>query len=163
MSIAAALPKTPCFTGSSEKICGLSRRSLTEPIVRKTLEPLIRCLGEEPTADQLLELKICDPALGSGAFLVECCRQLADDVVAAWGRAREVEGIAADCPEGDAVAHGRTHSNHRVGDFQPHAWPFRNDGLNSRQTLYQTSKHGQTTLPEDAGGVFSAWRNGSQA
>ncbi len=60
-------------------------RSLTEPIVRKTLEPLIRCLGEEPTADQLLELKICDPAMGSGAFLVECCRQLADEVVAAWG------------------------------------------------------------------------------
>ena len=82
-------------------------RSLTEPIVRKTLEPLIRCLGEEPTADQLLELKICDPAMGSGAFLVECCRQLADEVVAAWGRAHEVEEIAADCPEGDVVAHAR--------------------------------------------------------
>lgn len=82
-------------------------RSLTEPIVRKTLEPLILCLGEEPTADQLLELKICDPAMGSGAFLVECCRQLADEVVAAWGRAHEVEGIAADCPEGDVVAHAR--------------------------------------------------------
>lgn len=82
-------------------------RSLTEPIVRKTLEPLIRCLGDEPTADQLLELKVCDPAMGSGAFLVECCRQLADEVVAAWGRAHEVEGIAADCPEGDVVGHAR--------------------------------------------------------
>ena len=82
-------------------------RSLTEPIVRKTLEPLICCLGEEPTADQLLELKICDPAMGSGAFLVECCRQLADEIVAAWGRAHEVEGIAANCPEGDVVAHAR--------------------------------------------------------
>ena len=82
-------------------------RSLTEPIVHKTLEPLIRCLGEEPTADQLLELKICDPAMGSGAFLVECCRQLADEVVAAWGRANEAEGIAASCPEGDVVAHAR--------------------------------------------------------
>lgn len=82
-------------------------RSLTEPIVRKTLEPLIRCIGETPTAAQLLELKICDPAMGSGAFLVECCRQLADEVVAAWGRAHEVEGIAAECPEGDVVAHAR--------------------------------------------------------
>ena len=82
-------------------------RSMTEPIVRKTLEPLIQCLGEGPTADQLLELKICDPAMGSGAFLVECCRQLADEVVDAWGRAHEVEGIAADCPEGDVVAHAR--------------------------------------------------------
>jgi hypothetical protein len=83
-------------------------RSLTEPIVRKTLEPLIRCLGEEPTADQLLELKICDPAMGSGAFLVECCRQLGDEVVSAWGRVHKVEEIAAvNCPEGDVVGHAR--------------------------------------------------------
>jgi hypothetical protein len=82
-------------------------RSLTEPIVRKTLEPLIRCLGEKPSADRVLELKICDPAMGSGAFLVESCRQLADEVVSAWGRAQEVEKIAADCPEGDVVAHAR--------------------------------------------------------
>ena len=45
--------------------------------------------------------------MGSGAFLVECCRQLADEIVAAWGRAHEVEGIAANCPEGDVVAHAR--------------------------------------------------------
>lgn len=82
-------------------------RSLTEPIVRKTLVPLLNCLGEVPTADQLLELKICDPAMGSGAFLVECCRQLADEVVAAWGRAHEVEGVATCCPGGDVVAHAR--------------------------------------------------------
>ncbi|MEA1052703.1 DNA methyltransferase [Lamprobacter modestohalophilus] len=82
-------------------------RSLTEPIVRKTLEPLIRCLGEAPTAEQLLQLKICDPAMGSGAFLVECCRQLADAVVAAWARAGEIETIAASCPGGDVVAHAR--------------------------------------------------------
>lgn len=82
-------------------------RSLTEPIVRKTLEPLILCLGDSPTADQLFELKLCDPAMGSGAFLVECCRQLADEVVTAWARAHEIEGIAATCPEGDVVAHAR--------------------------------------------------------
>ena len=82
-------------------------RSLTEPIVRKMLEPLIRCLGEFPTADQLLELKLCDPAMGSGAFLVECCRQLADEVVAAWGRTGEVEVIAVNCPGGDVVAYAR--------------------------------------------------------
>ena len=29
--------------------------------------------------------------MGSGAFLVECCRQLADEVVAAWGRDKQVE------------------------------------------------------------------------
>jgi hypothetical protein len=59
-------------------------RSLTEPIVRKTLEPILKRLGEHPTPDQLLELKVCDPAMGSGAFLVEACRQLGDQIVKAW-------------------------------------------------------------------------------
>jgi hypothetical protein len=82
-------------------------RALTAPIVSKTLQPLLSCLGEARTAEQVLELKICDPAMGSGAFLVECCRQLADDVVAAWGRNHEIEKIAANCPEGDVTAHAR--------------------------------------------------------
>ncbi|NRB39202.1 MAG: N-6 DNA methylase [Pseudomonadales bacterium] len=82
-------------------------RSLTSPIVQKTLQPLLRCLGEAPTAEQILELKLCDPAMGSGAFLVECCRQLADEVIAAWGRDKQVEEIATLCPEGDVVAHAR--------------------------------------------------------
>jgi hypothetical protein len=82
-------------------------RSLTSPIVQKTLQPLLRCLGDAPTADQILELKLCDPAMGSGAFLVECCRQLADEVVAAWGRDKQVEEISILCPEGDVVAHAR--------------------------------------------------------
>jgi hypothetical protein len=84
-------------------------RKLTEPIVRKTLEPILAHLAEEkvagpfspgekvpatlsgatfsgPTPQQLLDLKICDPAMGSGAFLVEACRQLADHLVVAWQR-----------------------------------------------------------------------------
>jgi hypothetical protein len=82
-------------------------RSLTSPIVQKTLQPLLRCLGDTPTAEQILDLKFCDPAMGSGAFLVECCRQLAEEVVAAWGREKQVEEIATLCPEGDVVAHAR--------------------------------------------------------
>ncbi len=61
-------------------------RSLSEPIVRKTLDPLIRAMGERPSSDSLLNLVICDPAVGSGAFLVAACRYLADHVVAAWTR-----------------------------------------------------------------------------
>ena len=60
--------------------------SLTAPIVRRTLEPLLAAMGPEPSAERLLQLKICDPAMGSGAFLVEACRFLADQVVAAWTR-----------------------------------------------------------------------------
>ncbi|PQO38865.1 SAM-dependent methyltransferase [Blastopirellula marina] len=104
-------------------------RSLTEPIVRTTLEPILNQLCD-PEADlpevyqpsredkkryttgeiqarvvqsqraieyaqlareigiphpaQILDLKICDPAMGSGAFLVETCRQLGDHLIDAW-------------------------------------------------------------------------------
>jgi hypothetical protein len=59
-------------------------RSFTEPIVRKTLEPILKRLGDHPTPAQILELKICDIAVGSAAFLVETCRQLGDALVKAW-------------------------------------------------------------------------------
>ena len=63
-------------------------RSLTEPIVRKTLEPVldeIRQRSSGPlTPEQILEIKVCDPAMGSGAFLVEACRQLGDALIDAW-------------------------------------------------------------------------------
>ncbi len=59
-------------------------RSLTEPIVRTTLEPIFHQMGENPLPTHILDLKICDPAMGSGAFLVEACRQLAEKLVASW-------------------------------------------------------------------------------
>ena len=37
-----------------------------------------------PHPEQILQLKVCDPAMGSGAFLVETCRQLADHLVESW-------------------------------------------------------------------------------
>ena len=61
-------------------------RSLTEPIVRHALEPAFARIGDEATPEQVLELKVCDPAMGSGAFLVEACRQLATRLVRAWVR-----------------------------------------------------------------------------
>lgn len=35
---------------------------------------------------QILDLKVCDPAMGSGAFLVEACRALAARLALAWAR-----------------------------------------------------------------------------
>ncbi|MDQ2643467.1 MAG: hypothetical protein M3020_06620, partial [Myxococcota bacterium] len=67
-------------------------RSLCEPIVARTLEPLIRAMGDRPRSEDLLRLVICDPAMGSGAFLVAACRYLADQVVAAWTR-ESAEGL----------------------------------------------------------------------
>jgi hypothetical protein len=80
-------------------------KSLTAPIVKKTLEPLLRALGDAPASDQLLALKICDPAMGSGAFLVETCRFLADQLVAAWSREGTLEALRGKTD--DVVLHAR--------------------------------------------------------
>lgn len=68
-------------------------KSLTERIVEETLTPLVydgpakgapRAEWKLKTAEQLLDLKVCDPAMGSGAFLVQACRFLSARVVEAW-------------------------------------------------------------------------------
>ncbi|MEZ4406233.1 MAG: DNA methyltransferase [Polyangiales bacterium] len=79
--------------------------SLTAPIVRRTLEPLLAAMGAEPASERLLDLKVCDPAMGSGAFLVEACRFLADQVVAAWTREGRLDLVAST--HGDVVLHAR--------------------------------------------------------
>lgn len=57
-------------------------------IVVKTLEPVVLSLGSEPSSEQLLALRCCDPAVGSGIFLLQACRLLGGLVMAA----REREG-----------------------------------------------------------------------
>ena len=49
-------------------------RALTEFVVRRTLGPLV----DGRPADHILNLRVVDPAMGSGAFLVAACRFLAD-------------------------------------------------------------------------------------
>jgi N-6 DNA Methylase len=61
-------------------------RELTNPIVEHALAPAFERLGEDATPEQVLSLKVCDPAMGSGAFLVEACRQIAGRLVRAWAR-----------------------------------------------------------------------------
>ena len=80
-------------------------RSLTERVVRRTLEPLLACLGPERTPEQILQLKICDPAMGSGAFLVATCRELASEIVLAWTRSGELARVIEE--HGNAHLHAR--------------------------------------------------------
>lgn len=47
-------------------------RSITDFLVRRALHPLVA--GK--TAEQILQLRVLDPAMGSGAFLVAACRYL---------------------------------------------------------------------------------------
>ena len=82
-------------------------RELTEPIVRRALEPVLDRLrvanGANPRPEQILDLKVCDPAAGSGAFLVEACRQLGDALVEAW----HVHGHAPDLAGADEIVFAR--------------------------------------------------------
>jgi len=75
-------------------------RALTEPIVRTALEPILARLrgaeGRPPRPEQLLDLKVCDPAMGSGAFLVEACRQLGEALVDSWRHHGEIPAIPQD-------------------------------------------------------------------
>ncbi len=86
-------------------------RSLTEPIVQYTLEPLVYVGPAEGktkeewqlrSPKELLDLKVCDMAMGSGAFLVQACRYLADRLVEAWEKVEKSQaGTFVTTPEGE--------------------------------------------------------------
>jgi hypothetical protein len=76
-------------------------RSLTESVVEHALTPLVYtgpAEGQPPeewllkSAGQILDLKICDFACGSAAFLVAAARYLSARLVEAWEAAQRVHG-----------------------------------------------------------------------
>ena len=71
-------------------------RSLTQPIVSEALRPVLERLGADARPEEILELKVLDPATGSGAFLVEACRQLAARLVDAWNKHDKPADVPAD-------------------------------------------------------------------
>ena len=91
------IPKGSVFVtaGTDRRSSGThyTPRSLTEPIVQYTLEPLVYVGPAEgkpkaewklKSARELIELKICDMACGSGAFLVQAARYMAERLLEAW-------------------------------------------------------------------------------
>jgi len=94
-------------------------KSLTEQIVETTLTPLAYSgpaegkLEDEWTlksSAELLDLRICDPAMGSGAFLVQVCRWLSEKLVEAWltaernGKAITIDGRVISPAEANELA-----------------------------------------------------------
>ena len=86
-------------------------KALTESIVTTTLEPVVYVGPAEgkpreewtlESSREILDLKVCDPAMGSGAFLVQACRYLGEKLVEAWlheeavGKVITVDGEALD-------------------------------------------------------------------
>ena len=116
-------------------------REVCEPMVRLALAPLLE--GGEPTA-----LRICDPAIGEGAFLIEIVRVLGESIAARGMPLAQARRLAAEhCVHGvdidpRAVAAARaavedfvgTHvpgltTHLRVGDALAIDWPRRFDAL----------------------------------
>jgi hypothetical protein len=81
-------------------------KALAEEMVRHALEPLVYQPGSAEGAppddwklrpvDELLDLRVCDMAMGSGAFLVGACRYLAARLIEAWNQ----EGLTPGDPVG---------------------------------------------------------------
>ncbi|MGI8810546.1 MAG: Eco57I restriction-modification methylase domain-containing protein [Acidimicrobiales bacterium] len=63
-------------------------RALAHFVVREALEPLVR----DATSEAILSLRVCDPAMGSGAFLVPAVHFLTE----AYGEALIREGVDLD-------------------------------------------------------------------
>jgi hypothetical protein len=88
---------------------------VAEEVAIGALQPLVYRPGSLETADEttwrprpsteILQLKVADIAMGSGAFLVAACRYLADRLVEAW----QAEGRA------DALASKQHREGHRLG------------------------------------------------
>ncbi len=81
-------------------------QSLAEEVAEGALQPLVYRPGPLETSDtaqwrirpskQILELKVADIAMGSGAFLVAACRYLADHLIKAWLDEGDAEALAMD-------------------------------------------------------------------
>jgi SAM-dependent methyltransferase len=102
---------------------------VTGPMTRVALEPLLR--GR--TVDEALALRVCDPAIGEGAFLVAAAAAIAEHLVAAGlahddaraGAARCVHGVDVD-PRAVAAARAALGVDDRqlqVGDALALDWP----------------------------------------
>jgi hypothetical protein len=100
-------------TGADRRETGThyTPKSLTETVVLETLEPVVylgpaegkkRIDWQLKSPSELLALKICDPAMGSGAFLVQVCRYLSERLCEAWLKVEEsnqavtVEGLVVE-------------------------------------------------------------------
>ena len=97
-------------------------KELADEVAEHALAPLCYSPGPQDTPDtnewsvrpssDILDLKVCDPAVGSGAILVAACRFLADRLIEAWSaegdlRAAETATAADDPNRLDVVIEAR--------------------------------------------------------
>jgi hypothetical protein len=111
----ATNPRSPSAAPAGERSIGLDRkgdarkssgtfytpRAITDYLVRHTLHPLVDGAGP----DDILRLRVLDPAMGSGALLVAACRFLADAYESALVRERGC--FASDISDADRAGFRR--------------------------------------------------------
>ena len=123
-------------------------KSLTEKIVEETLTPVAYrgpAEGKAPeewdlkSAEELLDLKICDPAMGSGAFLVQACRWLSDRLVEAWS-ATEATGKQID-------SEGRIVEDATSGGFDPLSQDAEERAILARRVVAERCLYGVDKNP----------------
>jgi len=86
-------------------------KTLTEPIVQHTLEPLVyegpaegwpKDKWKLKSPREILALRVCDMTMGSGAFLVQSCRYLAERLAEAWENMEQASpGSFVVTPDGE--------------------------------------------------------------
>lgn len=70
-------------------------RALTDVVVERTLRPLVAALGDAPEPSSILALRVADPAMGCGAFLLAALRLLGTELAEALRRAGDDGGAPA--------------------------------------------------------------------
>lgn len=78
-----------------------TNRSFVEYLVRRAVDPLAE--GKSP--EQILKLSVCDPAMGSGHFLVGACRRLADHLLSAYRSSYAEEKARVEAEGKEAYPH----------------------------------------------------------
>lgn len=91
------------FEARRRKGSHYTSRALADRASARTIEPLLQGLGPEPRPERILDLRICDPAMGSGAFLLAVCRRLGDSLVLCW----RTHGMPPGVSEDDALFFAR--------------------------------------------------------
>ncbi|NWJ98600.1 MAG: hypothetical protein HXX20_22850 [Chloroflexi bacterium] len=133
-------------------------RSLTEPIVQHTLDPLVYIGPAEGKpevewrlhpAAHLLNLKVCDMAMGSGAFLVQACRYLAEKLVQAWEEYENTENTENHRKHRDFIEKYKNTETHREPQINTENFISRPDSREDKadsQTNQKTNKESSVSL-----------------
>lgn len=78
-----------------------TNRAFVEYLVRRAVDPLAE--GKSP--EEILKLSVCDPAMGSGHFLVGACRRLADHLLSAYRSSYAEEKARVEAEGKEAYPH----------------------------------------------------------